>query len=148
MKIRKGTTNDLNCIVNFTLNLAKETESKELNKEVVKKGVLKILEGEIQGEYFVCEINGEIAGQIMILYEWSDWRNGYFIWIQSVYVDSKYRNKGVFKTMFDHIKDFCSSNSEFLGLRLYVDKNNKNAMEAYSKAGMYESNYKFYQYMK
>ena len=148
MNIRKANLFDLDIIVNFNINLAKETESKELNFDTVKKGVLKILEGKINGEYFVCEVNKKVVGQIMILFEWSDWKNGEFIWIQSVYVDKDYRKQGVFKKLYNHIEEYLYSNDRFVGLRLYVDIDNNKAKKTYESLGMYKNNYDMYEYLK
>ena len=148
MNIRKANLNDLDFIVKFNMNLAEETESKTLDINIVKQGVLKVLKEEVQGKYFVCEIDGIIVGQMMILYEWSDWRNGEFIWIQSVYVDKNYRNLGVFKKLFNHIKEYCDNGKNFVGLRLYVEKNNNRAKSVYSSLGMYENDYDMYEYVK
>lgn len=148
MNIREAIPNDLDVIVKFNMNLAKETESKVLSEDNLKKGVLKVINGEIQGKYFVCEINNLIVGQMMILYEWSDWRNGNFIWIQSVYVDKEYRKHGVFKMLFNHVKDYCYSGENFIGLRLYVEKNNDRAQKVYSSLGMYKNDYDMYEFLK
>lgn len=148
MNIRKANLNDLDFIVKFNMNLAEETESKTLDINIVKQGVLKVLKEEVQGKYFVCEIDGTIVGQMMILYEWSDWRNGEFIWIQSVYVDKNYRNLGVFKKLFNHVKEYCDNGENFVGLRLYVEKNNNRAKSVYSSLGMYENYYDMYEYVK
>lgn len=148
MNIRKANLNDLDFIVKFNMNLAEETESKTLDINIVKQGVLKVLKEEVQGKYFVCEIDEIIVGQMMILYEWSDWRNGEFIWIQSVYVDKNYRNLGVFKKLFNHIKEYCDNGKNFVGLRLYVEKNNNRAKSVYSSLGMYENDYDMYEYVK
>lgn len=148
MIVRNATIMDLEKIVEFNLKLAMETESKELNSDLVTKGVSKVLKGEVDGEYFVCEVNGEIAGQMMILYEWSDWRNGEFIWIQSVYIQHKYRKIGVFKKLYNHVKSYCESDENFVGLRLYVDRENLKAKNAYNMVGMNESNYDLFEYYK
>ncbi len=148
MNIRKANLSDLDSIVKFNMNLAEETESKILDVDIVKQGVIKVLKGEVQGKYFVCEIDEIIVGQMMILYEWSDWRNGEFIWIQSVYVDKNYRNLGVFKKLFNHIKEYCDNGKNFVGLRLYVEKNNNRAKSVYSSLGMYENDYDMYEYVK
>ncbi len=148
MFIRKATLNDLERLVEFNMNLAKETEDIVLNKDILREGVRKVLEGKIQGKYFVCEIDGVVAGQMMIIYEWSDWRNGEFIWIQSVYVDEKYRKFGVFKSLFNEVKAYCEAHDRFIGLRLYVEKNNNRAKNVYSAMGMYPNQYDIYEYMK
>ena len=148
MIVRKANLNDLDVIVEFNLNLALETEDKQLDKDILRKGIEKVLKGEIQGKYFVCEEEGIVIGQMMILYEWSDWRNGECIWIQSVYVHKDYRRNGVFKMLFNHVKESCDSNEKFVGLRLYVDKENLKAQQTYAQMAMYENNYYMYEYMK
>lgn len=148
MNIRKATLNDLKYLVEFNLNLALETENIKLSLEELEKGIEKVLKGEIQGKYFVCEIDGEVVGQMMLLYEWSDWRNGEFIWIQSVYVHKNYRKHGVFKALFKNVKSICDSDSKYVGLRLYVEKNNNRAKKVYEAMGMYENQYDMYEYSK
>lgn len=148
MIIRKAKVSDLDKIVEFNLNLAMETENKKLNADILSKGVRKILDGHIRAEYFVCEINGIVVGQMMIVFEWSDWRNGEFIWIQSVYVDRDYRKMGVFKKLFDNVKSYLESNESFIGMRLYVEKNNRTAKMVYESMGMYENEYNMYEYIK
>lgn len=84
----------------------------------------------------------------MITREWSDWRNGYFAWIQSVYVDQEYRNQNVFRSLFMYVKEMVGKSTEYCGLRLYVDKDNKRAQGVYQKLGMTESDYLMYEYEK
>lgn len=148
MFIRKATLNDLDRLVEFNMNLAYETENKTLDKDVLRQGVARVLEGKVQGKYFVCEIDGVVVGQMMVLYEWSDWRNGEFIWIQSVYVDKNYRKYGVFKSLFNEVKTYCESKDRFIGLRLYVEENNQRAKAVYSAMGMHPNQYDMYEYMK
>ena len=105
MKIRKATIEDVNIIAKYNYNLALETEEKVLNMDTVTKGVEAILRDSTKGIYHVCEIEGQVVGQIMYTFEWSDWRNGTFLWIQSVYVDKKFRGKGIFKNLYKYIKD-------------------------------------------
>ena len=81
-------------------------------------------------------------------YEWSDWRNGTFIWVQSVYVNKEYRGKGVFKALYNKVKEICDSNNEYVGIRLYVEKENYTAQKTYRSLGMEECNYFMYEYEK
>ena len=141
MIVRKANINDVNKIAEYNYNLAFETEDKKLNMEVLTKGVTALLKDENKGVYHVCEIDGNIVGQIMYTFEWSDWRNGTFLWIQSVYVDKNYRGKGVFKTLYNHIKNIC-------GIRLYVERENYVAQKTYKSLGMEECNYYMYEYEK
>ena len=148
MNIRKAEIKDLQDIVQFNFNLAYETEGKEINKETLYKGVKNLLEDEGKGIYHVCEIDGKVVGQIMYTYEWSDWRNGTFIWVQSVYVDKKYRKQGIFKALYNKIKEICDSSNDYVGIRLYVEKENYNAQKIYSSIGMKECNYYMFEYEK
>lgn len=148
MKIRKATIDDAEVIAAYNYNLAKETEDKILDMETLTKGVKELLKDESKGVYHVCEIDGKVAGQIMYTYEWSDWRNGLFLWVQSVYVDAAYRKQGVFKALYQHIKDMCDRDEHIAGIRLYVEKENHTAQNTYQALGMQECNYLIYEYEK
>lgn len=147
MIIRKANKDDVEVIAQYNYNLAYETENKELNKETLLKGVKALIEDESKGIYHVCIIDNKVVGQIMYTYEWSDWRNGTFIWVQSVYVHKDYRGKGVFKSLYKHIKSICDNNeNNFVGIRLYVEKENYTAQKTYKSLGMNECNYYMYEY--
>ena len=148
MNIRKAKLEDLDVIVEYNYNLAYKTENKELDKEILTKSVKNIIEDENKGIYHVCEIDGKVVGQIMYTYEWSDWRNGTFIWVQSVYVDKEHRGKGAFKALYNKIKEICDSSNEYVGIRLYVEKENYTAQKTYRSLGMEECNYFMYEYEK
>lgn len=148
MNIRRARLEDLDTIVEYNYNLAYETEHKKLDKVTLTQGVRNIIQDENKGIYHVCEINKKVVGQIMYTYEWSDWRNGTFIWIQSVYVDKEYRGQGVFKALYSKVKEVCDSSSEYVGIRLYVEKENYTAQNTYKSLGMEECNYFMYEYEK
>ena len=148
MKIRKAEENDFEIIAEYNYNLAYETEDKKLDKDILIKGVKRILSDETKGIYHVCEVDGKVVGQIMYTYEWSDWRNGTFIWVQSVYVHKDYRGKGIFKALYNKVKEICDSSNEYVGVRLYVERENYNAQKTYQKIGMSECNYYMYEYEK
>ena len=148
MIIRKAEIKDLDRIVEFNYNLAFETEDKALDKNILTKGVKALLEDKSKGVYHVCEVNGEVVGQIMYTYEWSDWRNGLFIWVQSVYVDKEYRGQGVFKRLYNHITEMCDKDENICGIRLYVEFENQNAQKTYESLGMEKCNYYMYEYEK
>jgi ribosomal protein S18 acetylase RimI-like enzyme len=147
-KMRKATIDDLETIVKFNYNLAKETEDKELDLEILTKGVESILTDGSKGQYYVYEIDNKVVGQIMHTYEWSDWRNGMFLWVQSVYVDAAYRRQGIYKELYNHIKNICDNDDNIIGIRLYVEKENSNAKATYKSLGMQECNYHMYEYEK
>ena len=148
MNIRKAKLEDLDIIVEYNYNLAYETENKELDKEILTKGVRNIIQDENKGIYHVCEINGEVVGQIMYTFEWSDWRNGTFLWIQSVYVNKEFRGMGVFKALYKFIRDIADNDNNICGIRLYVEKENTIAKKTYKNIGMKECNYYIYEYDK
>ena len=146
IKIRKAKIEDLETIVKFNYNLAKETEDKELDLEILTKGVRAILNDSAKGQYYVYVIDNKVVGQIMHTYEWSDWRNGMLLWVQSVYVDSEYRRKGIYKELYNYVKNICDKDDGIAGIRLYVEKENFNAKATYKSLGMQECNYHMYEY--
>ena len=143
--IRKATVADAQVIAHFNSQMAIETENKTLDERRLQKGVEAILSDPSKGLYFVAEMNGAVVGQVMITYEWSDWRNGTFWWIQSVYVEPRVRGTGVFKSMFEHIHTLASGHRDVCGLRLYVDENNARARQTYERLGMKHSHYRMYE---
>jgi predicted GNAT family acetyltransferase len=93
-------------------------------------------------------MEGRVVGCTMITPEWSDWRNGTFLWIQSVYVMPEYRKKGIFSTLYAHVKEMVLNSHDYLGLRLYVVNENLVAREAYSHCGMDGEHYRLYEWIK
>lgn len=148
MNIRKALNKDIDVIGRYNYNLAYETENKILDMNILTKGVEAIIKDENKGIYHVCEINGEVVGQIMYTFEWSDWRNGTFLWIQSVYVNKEFRGMGVFKALYKFIRDIADNDNNICGIRLYVEKENTIAKKTYKNIGMKECNYYIYEYDK
>lgn len=142
IKIRSAETKDIPVIAQFNSAMARETENKILNHEIVTSGVTFILDHPQYGFYCVAETDQRIVGQIMITYEWSDWRNGVFWWIQSVYVDPDFRMAGVFKRLYSHIAEKSHTEAHVCGLRLYVDSKNDRAFRIYRNLGMSEAHYR------
>jgi GNAT superfamily N-acetyltransferase len=141
MRIRDATPADLSFIAAANAALASETEGLALDPALVNPGVKAVLDDPGLGRYYVAEINGQVVGQLMTTYEWSDWRNGVFLWIQSVYVLPAHRGDGVFRALFDHLAGLASRDSRICGIRLYVDRANERAQQVYEKLGMHRSNY-------
>lgn len=145
MKIRKARIADAETIAEFNSQLAWETEKKRLKPATVRQGVRALLRDATRGIYFVAEMKGATIGQLLITYEWSDWRNGNFWWIQSVYVAAEQRQGGVFRALFQHVQKLAKSRSDVCGLRLYVERNNRRAQEAYENLGMQETHYDIFE---
>lgn len=150
MKIRKAVLKDANIVAGFNVRLALESENLRLNPKTVAKGVKAALKDPAKGIYFLAESQSadnrlEIAGQLMVTLEWSDWRNGTFWWIQSVYVQKEFRGQGVFRAMYRHILQQARKQGNVCGLRLYVEKENEQAFRAYEKLGMKETYYRVFE---
>ena len=129
--------------------MAWETEQRRLDPERVRLGVAALLNDAAKGRYFVAEVeNGGrvvVGGQLLITYEWSDWRNGSFWWIQSVYVAEEFRASGVFKALYHHVQALAKERNDVCGLRLYVDAHNSKARKAYERLGMKRTDYEFFE---
>jgi ribosomal protein S18 acetylase RimI-like enzyme len=146
--IRKAKIEDLEGIVNFNIQMAKETEGKIIEGKIVLEGVKAVLNNSLKGFYLLAEENNGakiLVGQLMVTFEWSDWRNKNIWWIQSVYVDEKHRNKKVFSQLFRTVSKMASSEKDVGGLRLYVEKHNYNAKKVYESLGMKKTPYEIYE---
>jgi ribosomal protein S18 acetylase RimI-like enzyme len=146
LKIRIATTEDLEVLVGFMVAMAKETEDLVLEHEVLNPGIKAALLDERKGIYYIAEIEGEVAGSLMTTFEWSDWRNAWVLWIQSVYTHPDFRGKGVYKALYQNLVNKVDA-GEYAGIRLYVDKTNTNAQRVYEKLGMNGEHYYFYEWM-
>lgn len=142
---RKGTLADTETIVQFQKNMALETEGKTLQEFAIKSGVTEVIKDTQKGTYLVAEYEGHIIGSLLITYEWSDWRNGWFWWIQSVYVKNEWRRKGVYSHLYDEVKKLSSGVKNICGIRLYVEKENIIAQTVYKKLGMHDTKYLLYE---
>lgn len=135
IQIHQATLDDCEIIAEFNIRLAEETESKSLDPELVRTGVLESLGDERGCQYYVAKHQENVIGQIMFTREWSDWRNGEFWWFQSVYVHPDYRRQGVFQQLSEHIQKLAESKPDVVGLRLYVEEENERAQSTYRQLG-------------
>jgi ribosomal protein S18 acetylase RimI-like enzyme len=140
--IRPALAHDLDFIARGNAAMALETEHKTLDPATVRSGVQAVLENPAHGSYFVAELAGRVAGQLMITYEWSDWRNAVFWWIQSVYVVPEARRRGVFRAMYNHLEGLARATPGVCGLRLYVEHDNLRAQRTYLGCGMVDGGYR------
>ncbi len=143
--IRNATPADAAVIARYNSQIAEETEDGPLDSEVIGPGVEKILSDPSLGRYWVAESEGKIIGQLMVTYEWSDWRDGMMWWIQSVYVAERYRRSGVLAALYRHIELLAREENEVAGIRLYVEKNNLRAQRIYDNLGMDMTDYRIMQ---
>ena len=148
MIIRKATTADLESLVDFQLLMARETEEIVLNKSTVNKGVLAVLNDETKGSYYITEIDSKVVGSLLTTFEWSDWRNGTVLWIQSVYILPKYRRKGIYRSMYSFLKEKVLNDENLKGIRLYADKSNYPAQKTYESLGMSPDHYVTFEWLK
>jgi len=148
MIIRQANEKDSAAIVEFQLAMAWETEQLQLDEPTVVKGVAAVFADSSKGIYYVAETNGEVVGSLLTTFEWSDWRNGTVLWIQSVYVRPEFRKRSIFSRLYKHIQEKVALNSDLRGIRLYADKTNTSAHGVYEHLGMTSEHYQMYEWMK
>ncbi len=148
MKVRKATMNDHPKLVEFQIAMASETEGAVLHLETLEAGVKAVLEDPGKGNYYVTEINDEVVASLLTTFEWSDWRNGTILWIQSVYVLPMYRRRGVYRRMYAHLKTMVLCSEKLAGIRLYADKKNETAHKTYENLGMNQDHYITFEWLK
>ena len=134
--IRRGEPRDATAIAEFNRRMAWETEHKHLDPNVLARGVGRVFADPARGFYLIAEADGEVVGQLMVTFEWSDWRDGWFWWVQSVYVRADARGRGVYRTLYEHVRERARAAGDVIGLRLYVEKDNHAARETYHRLGM------------
>jgi len=139
--VRQAGPADAPAIIEFNRLLAEESEGKTLDAAVLEPGVAAVLADPRKGLYFLAEEDRRPVGQMGLTFEWSDWRNGWFWWIQSVYVRREARRKGVFRALYRHIEEMARRDREVIGLRLYVEDANEAAQKTYHKLGMTRTGY-------
>jgi GNAT superfamily N-acetyltransferase len=145
--IRDAGTDDQPAIIEFNRRLALETESKVLDLGVLAAGVAMALSRPEHLRYWVAALGTPpaVVGQAAITREWSDWRNGWLWWFQSVYIAEPYRGQGVFRALYQHIRQEALSHSDVIGLRLYVEDSNHDAQKTYQALGMTPGGYSVYE---
>lgn len=141
LSIRRAGPADAAIVTEFNCLLAHESEGTTLDVAVVGPGVAAGLADPNKSVYFLAEEDGVAIGQIMFTTEWSDWRNGWFWWIQSVYVRPQARRRGIFRALFEHVHQAARADAEVIGLRLYVERENHIAQETYRRLGMDAAGY-------
>jgi GNAT superfamily N-acetyltransferase len=141
LSIRQAGPADAAVVAEFNRLLALESEGKTLDAAVLAAGVATALADPNKSVYFLAEEDGTPAGQIMYTMEWSDWRNGWFWWIQSVYVRAEARRRGVFRALYEHVHQAARADGQVIGLRLYVERANHAAQETYRRLGMEAAGY-------
>ena len=145
MNVRPATPSDLDLLVDFNRRLARETEERELDAERLRRGVERQLGDPDRGRYWIAERDGEALGSLAVTREWSDWRDGWFWWIQSVYVRSSARRLGVYRALHGGVRAGAVEAGDVCGLRLYVERDNTTAQTTYLNLGMVKTDYKLFE---
>jgi len=140
--IRRASPADAEVVADFNARLAVESEGKTLDLALLLPGVHALLADEHKGVYHLAlDAAGAPVGQVMHTFEWSDWRNGWFWWLQSVFVVADHRGKGVFRQLFEHVAATAKRRGDVIGLRLYVENNNNRAHDVYARCGFHPAGY-------
>ena len=152
LRIRMATENDAHVLTEFNCRLAWETEQRQLDQSIVGRGVQRGLQHKNDVQYWVAEsgsVNSknQIVGQLMLTREWSDWRDGWVMWLQSVYVDQAFRGKGVFRKLLQHVTQQLQSQPDVVGLRLYVEHENQRAVDVYHRLSFSDAGYRVMEHM-
>jgi GNAT superfamily N-acetyltransferase len=149
ISIRKAEKKDIPVLITFQQRLAHESEGVKLDALILDKGMQAMFQDPSKGFYNIAEnAEGEIVGCHMVTYEWSDWRNGWVYWLQSVYVVESHRKLGVFRMMYEDLIGTIKNDQGIIGLRLYVDKSNIRAQQVYTAMGMNGEHYTVFEWMK
>ncbi len=144
-EISLATERDADPIIDKNWRMANETEGKELPRDRLERGVRALLEDPNKGFYLLYRSGGEVVGQLMVTFEWSDWRAGTFWWIQSVYVDPEHRRRGVYRALYQRVLELARADRGVCGVRLYVERHNRVAQSTYEALGMVRAAYEMFE---
>jgi RimJ/RimL family protein N-acetyltransferase len=151
IEIRPALPRDAEAIVDFQIRMALETEELELDPDIVTRGVRAVLDDSTKGQYWVADSGapgGHLVGSLLTTYEWSDWRDGTVLWVQSVYVVPALRGRGIYRRLYEHLRDRVLASPDLRGIRLYVDRRNLAAQRVYERLGMSREHYEMFEWMK
>ncbi len=144
--IRRAGAADIELLARFNRAMALESEDKPLELARITAGLRHLFAHPQEGHYLVAQSdNGIPVGALLVTYEWSDWRNGRFWWIQSVYVLPEHRRSGVYRALHQHVREAARQSPEVCGLRLYVERENRGAQATYLATGMSETHYRIFE---
>lgn len=147
-RIRAARSAEADLLIDFQARLARETEGLDLDPQALGRGVRAVFDDPSLGEYWVAELDRQVAGCMLVTREWSDWRNGTVLWIQSVYVLPAARRRGVFRALYDHLRQRVEATPDLRGIRLYVEQGNHAARLTYERLGMDRDHYQLYEWLK
>lgn len=145
VEVLKAESGDVFILVEFNLKMARETENRELDPEILLAGVRGVFENPGRGFYLVAKNGDQVVGSLMVTKEWSDWRNADFWWVQSVYVMPAFRKQGVFRKLYETVRKMALAEKDVCGCRLYVEKDNEAAQAAYERRGFRETHYRLFE---
>jgi GNAT superfamily N-acetyltransferase len=143
--LREASRADISHLTEFNAALAFETEDKRLDVARLRAGVTALFDRPGLGRSFIAERSGTPVGCMMLTTEWSDWRNGNFWWVQSVFVRPEARGLGVFRALYGHVLARARAEADVCGLRLYVERANVAAQSVYERVGMSRSSYQMFE---
>lgn len=146
--VRVARPEDAGAIIDFQVRMARETEGMELDLPTVTRGVQAVFGDPAKGQYWVAESEGRVVGSLLTTYEWSDWRSGTVIWVQSVYVPPELRGSGIYRRLYEHLRERVLASPDLMGIRLYVDRRNTAAQRVYERLGMSRENYEMFEWLK
>ncbi|MCP9452459.1 MAG: GNAT family N-acetyltransferase [Nitrospira sp.] len=149
IRVRGAKRADVDSLVTFSLAMAWETERRNLDEARLRRGILAVLSNPHRGSFILAEVMEPnrhcIVGQLMLTFEWSDWRNGVFWWVQSVYVEPAWRRRGIYRSLYQHVLGKAKSDPTVCGIRLYVARGNRIAQTVYRRVGLIKTNYIVYE---
>ncbi|HEU4662805.1 MAG TPA: GNAT family N-acetyltransferase [Dokdonella sp.] len=148
LHVRDAVHGDLAFLADCNAAMALETEHRQLDRGVLERGIAGVFADRRRGFYLVCEEAGVALGCLLVTFEWSDWRNGEWWWLQSVYIVPGARRRGVFRALYEAVRMRLTADPAAIGLRLYVERDNARAQATYAALGMQETAYRLYEVAK
>ena len=143
--IRLARPTDLEFLVEGNARMATETQGRELDRELLAEGVAAVFGDATKGRYYIADDGEAPIGLLLVTFEWSDWRAGWFWWLTSVYIVPSARGRGVFTSLYRHVLAEARGDLEVCGIRLYVDERNQAACAVYGRCGLQDGGFRVFE---
>ncbi|HLF17111.1 MAG TPA: GNAT family N-acetyltransferase [Candidatus Thermoplasmatota archaeon] len=144
MAVRPARPSDLEPLVAATLGMAKDSEGLVLDPEEARRGVAAVLKDSGKGAFFVLEEGGRVVASLFVTFEWSDWHDAWYWWLQSVHVVPGRRGEGLFRRLYEGVREAARRQGDVRSVRLYVEGHNEAGLRAYRGLGMKETEYRVF----
>ena len=142
--IRNAKIEEAELIAKYNREAAVEAGNNPLNYDKSIKWVKYIIKNPNSWFFLVFEKEEKVVSILLVTFEWSDWRNGNWYLIQSVFTLPEYRKQWCFKALLKKVKNISSEDINSCWLKLEVRNDNLRAQTVYKNIWFNDSEHQVF----